>query len=84
MNKSNFMDVNEKAKIHDRCLEYESDIWDFVEDLGDQRVINYESGRKEDLNIIIPILNSIIEAANDYKDYIRELLSEGEKNDRKL
>ena len=27
---------NLKAKIHDECLEHESDIWDYVEMLGDQ------------------------------------------------
>ena len=48
---------NLKVKIHDECLEHESNIWDYVEMLGDQRVKNYETGEIEDLNLIIPILN---------------------------
>lgn len=32
--KVNRMD-NSKAEIHDGCLEHESDIWDYVEQLGD-------------------------------------------------
>lgn len=65
--------INEKAKIHDQCLEFESEIWESVESLGDQRVKNYETGEREDVNLIIPILNSIIEDCERYKEYIKSL-----------
>ena len=28
----------DKVKIHDNCLEYENEIWNSVEQLGDQRI----------------------------------------------
>lgn len=64
-----------KAKIHDECLEHESGIWEYVEQLGDQRVKNYETGRIGDLDLIIPILNSISDEVERYKGYIREVKS---------
>lgn len=67
------LSASEKAMIHDQCLEYESGIWDSVESLGDQRVKNYETGEREDVNLIIPILNSIIEDCERYKEYIKAL-----------
>lgn len=66
---------NLKAKIHDCCLEHESDIWEYVEQLGDQRIKNYETGRIEDLDLIIPILDSISGEVERYKEYIREVKS---------
>lgn len=71
---------NEKVKIHDQCLEFESEIWESVESLGDQRVKNYESGEKDDLKFIIPILNEIIEDCERYKEYINSE-TEQEAND---
>lgn len=65
--------INEKAIIHDQCLEFESEIWESVESLGDQRVKNYESGKREDVNYIIPILNAIIEDCHRYKEYINSV-----------
>lgn len=67
---------NSKAEIHDGCLEHESDIWDYVEQLGDQRVKNYETGRIEDIDFIIPILNSISYEVERYKEYIQEVKNE--------
>ena len=69
---------NLKEKIHDECLEHESDIWDYVEMLGDQRVKNYETGEIEDLNLIIPILNGIEYEVERYKEYIQEVIKENE------
>lgn len=62
--------INEKVIIHDRCLDFENEIWESVENLGDQRVKNYESGEKDDLKFIITILNGIIEDCERYKEYI--------------
>lgn len=69
---------NLKAKIHDECSEHESDIWDYVEMLGDQRIKNYETGEIEDLNLIIPILNGISGEVERYKEYIQEVIKENE------
>lgn len=66
---------NLKAKIHDCCLEHESDIWEYVEQLGDQRNKNYETGKVEDLKLIIPILNDISYEVDRYKEYIQEAKS---------
>lgn len=67
---------NLKEKIYDECLEHESDIWDYVEMLGDQRVKNYETGEIEDLNLIIPVLNGISDEVERYKEYIQEVTKE--------
>lgn len=67
---------NLKAKIHDECLEFESNIWEYVEQLGDQRNKNYETGKIEDLDLIIPILNSISDEVERYKEYIRDAKKE--------
>lgn len=72
---------NLKVKIHDECLEYEGDIWDYVEMLGDQRVKNYETGEIEDLNLIIPILNGISDEVERYKEYIQEVKRSNVKED---
>lgn len=69
---------NLKAKIYDECLERENDIWDYVEQLGDQRIKNYETGRIEDLDLIIPILDSISDEVERYKEYIQEVIKENE------
>lgn len=62
-----------KVMIHDACLEHESDIWEYLEQLGDQRVKNYESGKIEDLDLIMSILNRISDEVERYKEYIREV-----------
>lgn len=66
---------NLKARVHDGCLEHESDIWEYVEQLGDQRNKNYETGKVEDLKLIIPILNDISYEVDRYKEYIQEAKS---------
>lgn len=67
---------NLKVKIYDECLEHENNIWDYVEQLGDQRIKNYETGRIEDLDLIIPILDSISDEVERYKEYIQEVMKE--------
>lgn len=67
------LSVSKKVMINDRCLEYESGIWDSVESLGDQRVKNYETGDSSDIELITPILNEIIENCEEYKEYIKSL-----------
>lgn len=67
------LNVTEKAIIHDQCLDFESDIWQSVENLGDQRVKNYETGDSSDIELITPILNEIIENCEEYKEYIKSL-----------
>lgn len=64
---------NLKVKIHDECLEHEVDIWECVEQLSDQRVKNYNSGKIEDLDLIIPVLNSISDEVERYREFIQEV-----------
>ena len=71
---------NSKARIHDDCLEHESNIWDYVEMLGDQRVKNYKSGEIEDLNLIIPILNGISDEVERYREFIQEVKMNNDLN----
>lgn len=66
---------NLKARIYDECLEHESDIWGYVEQLGDQRTKNYETGKIEDIDLIITILNGISYEVDRYKEYIQEAKS---------
>lgn len=72
---------NLKARVHDGCLEYESDIWEYVEQLGDQRNKNYEIRSIEGLDLIIPILNSISDEVERYKEYIQEVKRSNVKED---
>lgn len=67
---------NLKVKIHDKCLEYEINILESVEQLENQRNKNYETGKIEDLDLIIPILNSISDEVERYKEYIRDAKKE--------
>lgn len=72
---------NLKARVHDGCLEHESDIWEYVEQLGDQRNKNYEIRNIEGLDLIIPILNSISDEVERYKEYIQEVKRSNVKED---
>lgn len=67
---------NLKVEIHDICLEHENNIWGYVEMLGGQRVKNYETGKIEDLDTIISILNSIADEVEKYKEYIGRVRNE--------
>ena len=67
---------NLNAKIHDACLDHESEILDLVEMLGNQRNKNYETGRVEDIDLMIPILNGIEYEVERYREYIKESKNE--------
>lgn len=67
---------NLNAKIHDACLDHESEILDLVDQLGNQRKKNYETGRIKDIALIIPILDSIENEIERYKEYIKEIEDE--------
>ena len=67
-----------KRKIHDACLNHESEILDLVGDLGNQRNKNYETGRIEDIDLMIPILNGISDEVERYREYIQEVIKENE------
>ena len=62
--------MNEMAKIHDRCLDYEMEILSAAENFGDRRNKAYKSGRKEKYKDIIPLLETIISNAEIYKEYL--------------
>lgn len=67
---------NLNAKIHDACLDHESEILDLVDQLGNQRKKNYETGRIEDIDLMIPILNGIEYEVERYREYIKEIKNE--------
>lgn len=67
-----------KRKIHYVFLNHEIEILDLVEDLGNQRNKNYETGRIEDIDLMIPILNGISDEVERYKEYIQEVIKENE------
>ena len=67
-----------KRKIHGVFLNHEIEILDLVEDLGNQRNKNYETGRIEDIDLMIPILNGISDEVERYKEYIQEVIKENE------
>lgn len=75
--------MNGLDKIHDECLEYEIEIEDDVAQLTEKRIEAYKSEDKEVFRQIIPVLNAIIQDAEAYKEYVREIFKEkgGESHD---
>lgn len=75
--------MDKLVEIHDNCLEYENDIQDSADMLGERRNKAYHSGEKESFKEIIPVLNSIIQDAELYKEYLIDLEDE-EENVRRV
>lgn len=64
-----------KVIIHDKCLDYENNILESVEQLENQRNKNYKTGKIKDLDLIIPILDDISYEVERYKNYIQKVKS---------
>lgn len=75
--------MDKLVEIHDNCLEYENDIQDSADMLVERRNKAYHSGEKELFKEIIPVLNSIIQDAELYKEYLIDLEDE-EENVRRI
>ena len=68
--------MGELAKLHDDALEHEYSILGYTEQISDLRVKMYEEKDKEQLAYIIPALNSLIDEAEKYKEWIKEKVAE--------
>lgn len=64
--------INDIAKIHDWCLEYEMEILSAVEALAERRTTATNNKSIADFKNIVPLLNVIIENAEIYKAYLEE------------
>lgn len=58
------------TKLHDDMLSHEQDISSYVEMLTDKRIEMYDNKDFDEIKTVIPILNSIIEYAKDYKEWL--------------
>lgn len=65
--------MNGLEELHDNCLEYELNIIDSADMLSERRIQACKSGDKESFKEIIPVLNSIIQDAKLYKQYLIEM-----------
>lgn len=65
--------MNRLATIHDDALEYELNIVSAAEELTERRVKAYKSGNIKEFKAIIPMLESIKQDAELYKEYLDEL-----------
>lgn len=65
--------MNRLTTIHDDALEYELNIISTAEELTERRVKAYKSGNIKAFKEIIPILESIKQDAELYKEYLDEL-----------
>ena len=64
--------MGDLTKIHDEALEREVGILDYAEQISNLRVKMYEERDKKQLAYIIPALNGLIDAAEKYKEWIKE------------
>ena len=65
--------AEELSKLHDRALEYDSDIQITTDTIVEYRekMFNKKDGRI--LKSIIPLLDTLIYEANKYKEWLKEL-----------
>lgn len=64
------------VKIHDDALDLENDILDFTELLSNQRIEFGVKWNPKELEYIIPTLNSLIDGAEKYKEFIEDTLNQ--------
>ena len=65
------------AMIHDECIDYESRIETYVEELGDKRYTICCDGDREDFWSLIWILDRIDSEVEEYRNYLLGLLKGG-------
>lgn len=65
--------MNGLETIHDDCLEYELQILSSAEELCNRRNKAYRSGNVQEFKNIIPLLDSIKQDAELFKEYLEEL-----------
>lgn len=65
------------SKLYDECLELECEIMDGAEEIGELRNKFYrQRNLEENIKFILPVLNTIIKDAENYKDFIEKVLEE--------
>lgn len=64
--------TNDIAQVHDWCLEYELEILSAVDSLTERRIAATRKKSIGDFKNIVPLLNTIIENAEIYKEYLEE------------
>lgn len=64
------------ARIHDGCLDFENEIIESAEELTELRIKIYKSGKPENIQFIMPVLNCIMQEVQECKDYIMRKLKE--------
>ena len=67
-------------ELHDEVLEYETSLKSDVEALSDLRERMYRDNDKEDLKLMIPVLNSMLYDVEKCKSWIEEQLNDTTKN----
>lgn len=63
--------MNDLAKLHDDMLDYETDIASDTELLTVKRTLMYKHQDAEILKEVIPVLNTIIQDAQRYREWIQ-------------
>lgn len=67
-------------KLHDDCLQYELEILDGAEELGELRnKFTKQGSLNDDIKFILPVLNAIISDAESYKDFIMKTMQENKE-----
>ena len=72
--------VADIAKLHDDCLQYELEILDGTEELGELRnKFTKQGSLNDDIKFILPVLNAIISDAESYKDFIMKTMQQNKE-----
>lgn len=61
------------AKLHDAALEYDINIQSTTDTIVEYRLKMFEKKDKKVLKSIIPLLDTLIYEANQYKEWLEEL-----------
>ena len=65
--------VKELLKLHDTALEYDSDIQTTTDTIVEYRIKMVDKKDRRILKSIIPLLDTLIYEANQYKEWLEEL-----------
>lgn len=65
--------VKELLKLHDTALEYDSDIQTTTDTIVEYRIKMVDKKDRQILKSIIPLLDTLIYEASQYKEWLEEL-----------
>lgn len=66
--------MKDLAKLHDDALEYEIALLKYAEMLSEHRIKICTEKDREELLLVIPVLNGIISEAKEYRGWIKREL----------